>query len=294
MKKQFYMMLAVLAAAIFTGCSKEDEGGQTGELDKIFSVQVPDYISRTREIPVSLSVKCDTKPIVTFSTEGDALGVVSLVEKPEFDTEYIYAEELIDVQFDNGVATAAFWYFPLSSGSHGVSFTISYTQDGVPKTETSDHILTVSDAFVGGFEPKLVEIEDGRPAPYIYAFRNSPEVGTITGCNFWIALKAIEGNAHAIRIEKAHIRMKANENVFHPIWPMMWNANKQEWEIQDLLYIEAEDKYQQPTSPSGSITFELICRDNYNRCRDIVVRTDAQSKIVSTQLGDYYLWRNRK
>ena len=238
MKKYLYVMLAVSAVAIFTGCSKDDEGGQTGEMDKIFSVQVPDYINRTREIPVSLSVQCDTKPIVTFSTESDAMGVVSLVEKPEFDTEYIYADELIDVQFDNGTATAAFWYFPLSSGSHGVSFTISYTQDGVPKTETSDHILAVSDAFIGGFEPEIIhtDIDYGMPA-YLYMFRNSPEEGTITGCDFRIAVKSFEGNAKEITIEKAHITMVANENVFHPIRPQSWNPQTKEWEIRDYFIV---------------------------------------------------------
>ena len=300
MKKKLFIMLVASMAAMFTGCSKENESEPAGETDKIFNVQAPDYITRTREISVSLSVKCDTKPIVKFSTEGDAMGVVSPIEKPEFDTEYIYADELIDVQFDNGIATAAFWYFPLSAGQHGVSFIISYTQDGVPKTETSEHIWTVSDAFVGGFEPKVIhtDIDYGMPA-YLYMFRNSPEVGTITGCDFRIAVKSFEGKAKEITIEKAHITMEANENVFCPIRPQSWNPNTKEWETRDYFivndYIDHwNGEYRETTSPSGPIAFELICRDNYNRCRDIVVKTDAEAQIVSTQLGDYYLWRNRK
>lgn len=292
MKKYLFIISAVLMAAMFTGCSKEDEGGQTGKTDKIFSVQVPDYINRTREIPVCLSVKCDTKPIVTFSTEGDAMGVVSLVEKPEFDTEYIYADELIDVQFDNGTATAAFWYFPLSSGSHGVSFTISYTQDGVPKTETSDHILAVSDAFIGGFEPEVVCVY---PDHYDYCFRNSPESNkSITGCDFRIALLSFNDKTnpapYELSIGTGENRAILETNVFHSIKPQYWTD--QDWKNRDVLYVwnpgNGGDK---ATAP---INFKLICRDNYNRCRDIVIKTDVQGNVVSSEISDYYLWDNRK
>jgi len=298
MKKYLFMLLA---AAVLCGCSKDDDGiEQDGGDDKVFTVLVPNYISRTRMIPVSLVVECDSKPAVTFSTEGDAMGVVSLTETPEFDTEYIYANELIDVVFANGTATAAFWYIPLSAGDHAVKFTIRYTQNGIAKTETSGHTLTVSDAFIGGFEPKLVHLDDGIPISYVYAFRNSPENNKlITGCDFRIAVKSFGGNAKSIGIEKAHITMNANENEFHPIRPQSWNSQKQEWETRDYFYVHDYidhwgGTYREYISPSGPITLEFICRDNYNRCRDIVVKINAESQIVSTQLGEYYLWRNRK
>ncbi len=231
-------MAVALAVAIFTGCSKDDEGGgSNSKADEIFDVQVPEYISRTRLIPVSLSIQCDRKPDVTFTTEGDAMGVVSLTEKPEFDTEYIYAKELIDVAYANGIATATFWYIPLSAGNHTVTFTANYTQNGIAKTETSGHTLTVSDAFIGGFEPKLVHLDDGIPVSYVYAFRNSPEDGTVIGCDFRIAVKSFEGNAKSIGIEKAHITMNANENEFYPIRPQSWNPQKQEWETRDYFYV---------------------------------------------------------
>ncbi len=290
MKKYLFILVAVLAAAIFTGCSKDDEAGRAS----VFHVQVLKQIIPTRKIPVHLSVSCDAKPIVTFSTEGDALGVVSLTYQTEFDTEYIYANELIDVQFDSGTATAVFWYIPLTAGDHGVNFTIDYTQNGVAKTETSSRVLTVLDSFSGGFEPEIIHIEYD-PASYFYTFRNSPESDkTVTGCDFQIAYDFLDEKIEEVTIGKKYIKMEANE--FYPIRPQSWEKDREVWKNWDLLYFSAwSDKYQSVLSAaSGPITFSMICRDDYNRCRDIVVTTDANGEVVSAELSDYYLWRNRK
>lgn len=292
MKKNLFIMLVASMAAMFTGCSKDDDAGQ----GSAFNIQVMNQIIPTRKIPVHLSVRCDTKPVVTFSTEGDALGVVTLTYQTEFDTEYIYANELIDVQFDNGTATAMFWYIPLTAGDHGVNFTIDYTQNGVAKTETSSRVLTVLDSFSGGFEPEIIGLDDGTPAPYIYTFRNSPKSDkTVTGCDFRIAVKSFEGNATAIQIEKAHIVVEANENEFYPIQSQSWEKDREAWKSWTYFYVLAWNEQDQLYHvASGPITFSMICRDDYNRCRDIVVTTDANGEVVSAELSDYYLWRNRK
>jgi len=299
MKNQLYILVAAVAAVAFCGCSKDDEGGgSNSKADEIFDVQVPEYIARTRLIPVGLSIQCDMKPEVTFATEGDAMGVVSLTETPEFDTEYIYAREPIDVVFADGTATATFWYIPLSSGNHTVTFTASYTQNGVAKTETSVHTLTVSDAFIGGFEPEVVCV---LPEYYDYCFRNSPEDNkSISGCDFRIAFvslnDATDPEANELSIGMGDNRTILQANVFCPIKPQKWNNSSQEWTNIDVLYVWIwnEELGRDSTVATGSITFELICRDNYNRCRNIIVKTDADGNVVSSEIGDYYLWRNRK
>lgn len=41
---------------------------------------------------------------------------------------------------------------------------------------------------------------------------------------------------------------------------------------------------------SGAITLKLVFRDNYNRCRDVVVEMDSDKNLISSVASDYYLW----
>lgn len=93
MKKYLLMMIAALACV---ACSKDDEGGIS---EGRFSVQVPSSVTCTTRIPVRFSVACDTAPTITFTTEGGALGIVSIDGFTSFESEKIYAGEPVDVQF---------------------------------------------------------------------------------------------------------------------------------------------------------------------------------------------------
>ncbi len=292
MKKYLFIMAVALAVAIFTGCSKDDEGGGSNAQ---FRVQVPSFVKGTSKIRVDMSVACDAAPTVTFATEGNALGVVSLMETPDFDTDYVYAGELIDVQFANGTATASFWYFPLTAGDHGVSFSASFTQNGVAKTTTSRRTLSVADAANGGFYPEVYGPGQGY---YIYAFKNIRENNE--GCDFRIALESLNGKKYPspdyLTLTQGKDEITMESSTFYPIEPASWNAHTQSWQAGDILYVWVwnEDEGRCRWKASGPITFKMICRDAYNRCRDVVVTTDAQGNVESFEASDYYLWRNRK
>ena len=92
------MAASAMTVMLFPSCDKDDDGGSAGGFD----VHVPSFVKGTTPIRVDLGVSCDKAPTVTFATEGDALGVVSPVENPEFDTDYVYAGEPIDASFVNG------------------------------------------------------------------------------------------------------------------------------------------------------------------------------------------------
>ena len=83
------MAASAMTVMLFPSCDKDDDGGSAGGFD----VHVPSFVKGTTPIRVDLGVSCDKAPTVTFATEGDALGVVSPVENPEFDTDYVYAGE---------------------------------------------------------------------------------------------------------------------------------------------------------------------------------------------------------
>ena len=146
------MAASAMTVMLFPSCDKDDDGGSAGGFD----VHVPSFVKGTTPIRVDLGVSCDKAPTVTFATEGDALGVVSPVENPEFDTDYVYAGEPIDASFVNGRATASFWYIPLTPGNHAVTFTVNYTQNGAAKTGTNRKVLKVSDASNGGSIRRLL------------------------------------------------------------------------------------------------------------------------------------------
>lgn len=278
MKKNLFMMMAVSAAVIFASCSKDDEGGSEGQ----FSIQVPSFVKGTTPIRVDLSVACDAAPTVTFATEGSALGVVSLSETPNFDSEYVYAGEPIDVRFANGTASASFWYFPLTIGDHGVSFSVAFTQNGIAKTTTSRRVLSVSDAANGGFYPEVV-IGEGQ-GYYIFGIQNKLDKKG-QGCDFYVALESLEGETEqvtSVTIWTSNHTEVMENNIFYPV----------QYDSQGYgsLSVWGEGT----THISAAVTLKLICRDDYNRCRDVVVTTDAQGNVVSSEASEYYLWRNRK
>ena len=73
--KFMFMAASAMTVMLFTSCDKDDDGGSAGGFD----VHVPSFVKGTTPIRVDLGVNCDKTPTVTFTTEGDALGVVSPV-----------------------------------------------------------------------------------------------------------------------------------------------------------------------------------------------------------------------
>lgn len=285
MKKHLFIMSVALAVVIFTGCSKDDEGGIS---EGRFSVRVPTSVTCTTRIPVRFSVACDTAPTVTFTTEGGALGIVSIdgFAGFGFDREKIYAGEPIDVRFAGGTATAEFRYIPLSSGEHTVTFTASYTQNGVVKTATSRQVLSVVEDADKELNPDVYQDEIGYT---VYMFCK-PE----TGVEYRVGLGSLEGKTGehpdyvTIMQGKDDIEMEAD--AFYPITWDRWG----DCSSPVVVWSWAEEKSRYRYVASSAITLTLIFRDAFDRCRDMVIETDPQGKVVSSILGDYYLWRNRK
>ena len=283
MKKHLFIMLAVSAAVIFAGCSKEDDGSIS---EGRFSVQVPSSVTCTTRIPVRFSVACDTAPTVTFTTEAGALGIVSIDGFTSFESEKIYAGEPVDVQFADGTAIAEFRYIPLSSGEHSVTFTASYTQNGVAKSAISRQVLSVAEDAGKEFVPDVyLDSEEC----YIFQFRK-PD----TGYEYRVGLGSIEGKTGehpdyvTIMQGKDDVTMEAD--AFYPIAWNRWGdctSSLAVWSWQDDISIYHYMR-------TGPINLALIFRDDCDRCRDMVIKTDSQGKVVSSILGDYYLWRNRK
>lgn len=284
MKKYLLMMIAALACV---ACSKDDEGGIS---EGRFSVQVPSSVTCTTRIPVRFSVACDTAPTITFTTEAGALGIVSIDGFTSIESEKVYAGEPVDVQFADGTATAEFRYIPLSSGEHTVTFAASYTQNGVAKTAISRQVLSVAEDAGKEFVPDVYLEEE---ECYIFQFRK-PE----TGYEYRVGLGSFEGKTGehpdyvTIKQDKNRVTMKAD--TFYRIqWNAMFGYSNSlvvwSW-YEDKEYNEEYYRY----LISGPISLTLIFRDDCDRCRDMVIKTDSQGKVVSSILGDYYLWRNRK
>jgi len=292
MKNQLYILVVAAAAVAFCGCSKDDEGGESGK----FYVQVPGFVKCTTPIRVDLTVPCDKAPTVTFSTENDGLGVVSSVEVSEFDTDYVYAGEPVkNVQFANGQATVTFWYIPLTPGDHAVDFTATYTLNGIAKTLTTRSVLSVSDAANGGFYPEVV---GGDPGRYYFSFRNALE-NTSTGCDFRVAFVALNGksdytpNYLTLSQEKSD-RITMEKNVFYSIKPNEWNEKFEKWLGGNVIlaWIWDDSKNECSTYALEAISLNFICRDNFNRCRDVIVETDTMGNVISSVSSDYYLWEH--
>ena len=279
--KFMFMAASAMTVMLFTSCDKDDDGGSAGGFD----VHVPSFVKGTTPIRVDLGVNCDKTPTVTFTTEGDALGVVSPVENPEFDTDYVYAGEPIEADFVNGRATASFWYIPLTPGNHAVTFTVNYTQNGAAKTGTNRKVLKVSDASNGGFYPEGV----GEAAGYYFSFRNELEKFK-RGCDFYVAFVSLNGKTDPepfnILISQGKNNAVMAKDTFYSISGGKWDDGWQNWIDGDGMVIRE--------GVSGEITLKLIFRDNYNRCRDVEVKTDANEEVISSIASDYYLWPRNK
>ncbi len=283
MKKYLFIMAVALAVAIFTGCSKDDEGGGS---EAQFRVQASSKVVCTDRIPVRFSVACDAAPTVTFTTEEGTLGIVSMDGFTSYDSEKIYAGEPIEVKFANGVATTEFRYIPLSTGSHTVTFTASYTQNGVAKTATSRQVLNVAEDASKEFNPDVyLDSEDC----YIFEFRKAE-----TGVEYRVGLGSLEGKTGehpdyvTIMPDEDDITME--KDMFYPITWNRWG----DCTCPLTVWSWAEEKGRYRYLIAGPIALTLIFRDACDRCRDVVIETDAQGKVISSVLGDYYLWRNRK
>ena len=276
--KFMFMAASAMTVMLFTSCDKDDDGGSAGGFD----VHVPSFVKGTTPIRVDLGVSCDKAPTVTFATEGDALGVVSPVENPEFDTDYVYAGEPIDASFVNGRATATFWYIPLTPGDHAVTFTVNYTQNGAAKTGTNRKELKVSDASNGGFYPEVI----GESSSYYFSFRNEIDKFKV-GCEFYVAFVSLNGQTDPAPFDISLTQGYNNEiimekDTFYPVEAGKWDAGWRDWVDSDIMVIGQ--------GVTGAITMKLVFRDKFNRCRDVSVQTDADGKAISSEASEYYLW----
>lgn len=283
MLKLAFMAASAMILMLFSSCDKDDGGGSAGGFD----VHVPSFVKGTTPIRVDLGVNCDKAPSVTFTTEGDALGVVSPVENPEFDTDYVYADEPIDANFVNGRATATFWYIPLTPGSHAVTFTVNYTQNGAAKTGTSRKMLKVSDASNGGFYPEVIGPDPGR---YYFAFRNELDKFKF-GCEFYLTFVSINGQTDPAPFDISLTQGYNNEVIlekgrFYPVEAGKWDQGWKDWVNSDILLIR--------DGVAGAITLKLVFRDNFNRCRNVVVKTDENKNLISSETSNYYLWPRKR
>lgn len=273
------MAASAMTLVMFTSCDKDDDGGSAGGFD----VHVPSFVKGTTPIRVDLGVSCDKAPIVTFATEGDALGVVSPVENSEFDTDYVYAGEPIDASFVNGRATATFWYIPLTPGDHAVTFTVNYTQNGAAKTGTNRKVLKVSDAANGGFYPEVIGPD---PGYYYFSFRNELDKFKY-GCEMYLAFVSLNDQTdptpyNISLTQGGSSKVTLEKGIFYPVRAGKWDEGWQDWVDSNIMRIR--------DGVSGAITLKLVFRDNYNRCRDVVVKTDENKNLVSSEASDYYLW----
>lgn len=278
--KFLFMAASAMTVMLFPSCDKDDDGGSAGGFD----VHVPSFVKGTTPIRVDLGVSCDKAPTVTFATEGDALGVVSPVENPEFDTI---------TSMPASRSTRASWTAALRlrsgisplHGNHAVTFTVNYTQNGAAKTGTNRKVLKVSDASNGGFYPEVV----GEAAGYYFSFRNELEKFK-RGCDFYVAFVSLNGKTDPkpfnILISQGKNNAVMAKDTFYSISGGKWDDGWQNWIDGDGMVIRE--------GVSGEITLKLIFRDNYNRCRDVEVKTDANEEVISSIASDYYLWPRNK
>lgn len=277
--KYLFMAASAMTLMLFPSCDKDDDGGSAGGFD----VHVPSFVKGTTPIRVDLGVNCDKAPTVSFATEGDALGVVSPVENPKFDTDYVYAGEPIDASFVNGCATATFWYIPLTLGNHAVTFTVDYTQNGAAKTGTNRKVLKVSDASNGGFYPEVIGPD---PGYYYFSFRNELDKFKY-GCEMYLAFVSLNDQTdptpyNISLTQGGSSKVTLEKGIFYPVRAGKWDEGWQDWVDSNIMRIR--------DGVSGAITLKLVFRDNYNRCRDVVVKTDENKNLVSSEASDYYLW----
>ncbi|MCM1219237.1 MAG: hypothetical protein NC548_32550 [Lachnospiraceae bacterium] len=274
MKKYLYMLLA---AAVLCGCSKEDDGPTEPDSSQFIRVQVPKLVLETTSIRVDVEIPCDEMPTITFATANNLLGVVSPVEKPDFDTDYVYSGEPIDVQYSNGHATASFWYIPLTrgDGNHVVSFTVNYTSNGEAKSATTRKVLNVEHYSGNGFYP---EAYGDDPGYYYFRFKN--ELNGKEGCDFRIAFVSLNDETNPENFDIYSGGKRVEKNIFYTWKPDRFGK------IDRSLVVYDEGL--------GEITVSLICRDKYHRCRDLVFVSDAEGTVTTSTYSEYYLWNNKK
>ena len=289
--KILFMAASAMTLMSSASCDKEDDGGSAGG----FHIRIPNSVIATTLIRVDLAVNCDTAPTVTFTTEDEALGVVSPTENAKFGTPYVYADEPIDVNFTNGRATATFWYIPLTPGEHTVTFQIAYTRNGKQQLGTNRQTLTVEDKPAGGFYPEVHTAGDDEFGQNFY-FRN--EVNNVynkhkQGCAMYLCFGDVDGqtdpaavNAEYYSISELWVPME--KDVFYSVNWSIYDPKYDDWGKGDGIMINA---------PESNTTMNLIFRDNFNRCRDVQVDIeirDGRDNVVRSSMGEYYLWPRDK
>lgn len=146
-------------------------------------------------------------------------------------------------------------------------------------------MLKVSDASNGGFYPEVV----GEAAGYYFSFRNELEKFK-RGCDFYVAFVSLNGKTDPepfnILISQGKNNAVMAKDTFYSISGGKWDDGWQNWIDGDGMVIRE--------GVSGEITLKLIFRDNYNRCRDVEVKTDANEEVISSIASDYYLWPRNK
>lgn len=267
--KQVLICLILLGLA--SSCEKDESHSKGG-----FVVQVPSFVKGTTPIRVDFSTLCDTPPHVSFTTENGALGVVSMTENMEFETSYIYSGEEIPVSFENGRAQASFWYVPLSSGKHAVSFHADYTENGVKRTGTNRQVLKVSNAANGNFN-----IEVKGFGYFSLGFNNL--FGKNIGCDVRICLNKTSYPATGFYLAQSGGSSQDVElGQFYTFKCSEWWGNQ--LDVADAFCCA---HYQSLSSP---ITLYFTFRDDFCRCRDVVVNLGGDGNLVSYETGEYYLW----
>lgn len=282
MNKYLNLVIAVLVIGMsFASCSKNDEGGRAGG----FEVGVPGFVKQTTLIPVVLNVDCDVMPTVRFAVSDGALGVVSMTPDVKLGVDYVYPGESVPVTFANGHATATFWYIPLTPGDHGVAFEVNYRQGGEQHSGVNSQSFNVSDAANGGFYPEVATA----PGYYFFEFRN--ELGkNKEGCKIYLRFGDVNGNTDPtsmdMTITQNKIRVAMEADIFYPIKCATWDQGLQNWTGSDIMKILNDQV--------DPITMKLIFSDDFNRCRDVIVKLDKDRNLISSTAGDYYLMPRNK
>lgn len=106
------------------------------------------------------------------------------------------------------------------------------------------------------------------------------------GCDFSIRFVSINGETDPapydiILGQGKNSTVIMAKDKFYPIRAEKWSEEWRDWVDGDGMIVR---------EVSGAITMKLILRDNYNRCRDVVIETDADGDVISSQASDYYLW----
>ena len=112
----------------------------------------------------------------------------------------------------------------------------------------------------------------------------------LKSCDFYVAFVSLNGKTDPkpfnILISQGKNNAVMAKDTFYSISGGKWDDGWQNWIDGDGMVIRE--------GVSGEITLKLIFRDNYNRCRDVEVKTDANEEVISSIASDYYLWPRNK